>query len=155
MICYIIFIDYIYFHMGFIYMSQASMLIGPSSPGPVYKRDPKLAMTLTADVLALIYALSARQNGHPFPGDIFKWIFLNEDVWISIEFSLNFAPRGPINKITALVQIMAWRRPGDRPLSEPMMVILLTHTCATRPQSVKSVIPSPGMLPTIKWRIYS
>ena len=26
---------------------------------------------------------------------------------------------------------MAWRRPGDKPLSEPMMIILLTHICVT------------------------
>ena len=40
------------------------------------------------------------------------------------------------NNITALVQIMAWRRLGDKPLSEPMMVNLLTHICVTRPQWV-------------------
>ena len=39
-----------------------------------------------------------------------------------------------INNIPALVQIMAWRRPGDKPLSEPMMVSLATHICVTRPQ---------------------
>ena len=32
---------------------------------------------------------------------------------------------------------MAWRRPGDKPLSEPMMVGVLTHICVTRPQWVK------------------
>ena len=31
---------------------------------------------------------------------------------------------------------MAWRRPGDKPLSGPMMVSLLTHICITRPQRV-------------------
>ena len=31
---------------------------------------------------------------------------------------------------------MAWRRPGAKPLSEPMMVSLLTHLCVTRPQRV-------------------
>ena len=31
---------------------------------------------------------------------------------------------------------MTWRRPGDKPLSEPMMVCLLTHICVTRPQWV-------------------
>ena len=35
--------------------------------------------------------------------DIFKWIFLNENVWISIEFSLKFVPKGPINNNPALV----------------------------------------------------
>ena len=34
---------------------------------------------------------------------------------------------GPIDNIPALVQIMAWRWRGDKPLSEPMMVNLLTH----------------------------
>ena len=32
---------------------------------------------------------------------------------------------------------MAWRRPGDKPLSEPMIVSLLTHICVTRPQWIK------------------
>ena len=73
-----------------------------------------------------------RQNGRHFPDDIFKCIFLNENVLISIKISLKFVPNGPINKIPALVQIMAWRRPGDKPLSEPMMVSLPTHICVTR-----------------------
>ena len=67
----------------------------------------------------------------------FKWIFLNENIWISIEVALKFVPKGPINNIPALVQIMAWRRPGDKPLSVPMMFSLLTHICVTRPQWVK------------------
>ena len=36
---------------------------------------------------------------------------------------------------------MAWRRPGAKPLSEPMMVSLLTHICVTRPQWVNSFKP--------------
>ena len=32
---------------------------------------------------------------------------------------------------------MAWRRPGDKPLSEPMLISLLTHICVTRPQCEK------------------
>ena len=80
--------------------------------------------------------LRPRQNGRHFPDDIFKWIFLNENVWISIKISLKFVPKGLINNIPALVQIMAWRRPGDKPLSEPIMVSLPTHICVTRPQWV-------------------
>ena len=78
--------------------------------------------------------LRPRQNGRHFADAIFKWIFLNENVWIPIKFSLKFVPQGPINNIPALVQIMAWRRPGDKPLSGPMMVRLPTHICVTRPQ---------------------
>ena len=66
--------------------------------------------------------------------DIFNHIFLNKNVRISIKISLKFVPKGPINNIPALVQIMAWRRPGNKPLSEPMMVGLLTHINITRPQ---------------------
>ena len=84
--------------------------------------------------------LRPRQNGRHFPDDIFKCISLNEDVWISIEIPLNLVPMGPINNIPALVQIMAWRWPGDKPLSEPMMVCLLTHICVTRSQWVKSCV---------------
>ena len=84
--------------------------------------------------------LRPRQNGRHFPDDIFKWIFLNENVWISINISLKFVRRDPINNIPTLVQIMAWRLPGDKPLPEPMMVRLSTHICVTRPQWVKTVI---------------
>ena len=80
--------------------------------------------------------LRLRQNGCHFADDIFKCISLNENVWIPIKISLKFLPRGPINNIPALVQIMAWRRPGDKPLSGPKMVRLLTHICVTRPQWV-------------------
>ena len=81
-----------------------------------------------------VNTLRPRKNGRYFPDDIFKRIFLNENVLISIKISPKFVPMGPINNIPALVQIMAWRRPGDKPLSEPMMVSLLTHICVTWPQ---------------------
>ena len=86
------------------------------------------------------YALNTlrpRQNGCHFADDIFKCILLTENVWIPIKISLKFVPKCPINNIPALVWIMAWRRPGNKPLSEPMMVSLTTHICVTRPQWVK------------------
>ena len=43
--------------------------------------------------------------------------FLNENVWILIKISLKFVPKGSINNIQAIVQMMVWRRPGDKPLS--------------------------------------
>ena len=82
-------------------------------------------------------SLRPRQNGRHFADAIFKCIFLNENVWIPIKISLKFVPKGPINDIPALVQIIAWRRPGDKPLSEPRLVSLPTHICVTRPQWVK------------------
>ena len=85
-------------------------------------------------LVGFVNTLRWRQNGHHFADDIFKCMFLNENVWILIKISLKFIPKGPINNIPALVQIMAWRRSGDKPLSEPMMVRLLTHICVARPQ---------------------
>ena len=85
-----------------------------------------------------VYTLRPRQNGRNFLDDIFKCIILNENVSISIKISLKFVPKGPINNYPALIQIMAWRRSGDKPLSEPMMVSLLTHICVTQPQWVNS-----------------
>ena len=82
----------------------------------------------------MINTLRPRQNGRHFAEDIFKRIFMNKNVRISINISLKFVPKGIINNIPALVQVMAWCRPGDKPLSEPMMVNLLTHICVTRPQ---------------------
>ena len=86
--------------------------------------------------------LRLRQNGRHFPDDIFKCIFLTENIWISNTISLKFVPKGLIDNIPPLVQIMAWRRPDDKPLSESMVVRLPTHICVTRPQWVKWVSTS-------------
>ena len=88
-----------------------------------------------------VNTLRPRQNGRRFADDIFKRIFLNENVRISIKISLKFLrvqlTKGPINNNPSLVQVMAWRRSGDKPLAEAMMVSLLTHICVTWPQWVK------------------
>ena len=87
--------------------------------------------------------LRPRQNGRHFADDTFKRIFMNENVRISINISLKLVPKGLINNIPALVQIMAWRRSGDKPLSELMLVILPTHICVARPQWVSSLLKDP------------
>ena len=81
-----------------------------------------------------INSMRPRQNGRRFADDLFKCIFLNENVRISIKISLKCLPRGPINNISALIQIMAWRRSGDKPLSEAMVFSLLTDIWVARPQ---------------------
>ena len=85
---------------------------------------------------SIVNTLRPRQHGRHFADDTFKRIFLNENVIISMKISLKFVPKDPFNNIPALVQIMAWRRPGDKPLSEAMMVSLLTHICVTQPRWV-------------------
>ena len=77
--------------------------------------------------------------------DIFKCIFLNENVGISIRISLKFVPDVPIYNKPALVQIMAWHLPGDKPLYELMMVRLLMHICVTRPQWVNLTKHTPQL----------
>ena len=77
-----------------------------------------------------------KTDTHDFAGDIFKCIFLNENVWSLLKISQNFVPKVWINNIPALVQIMAWCRSGDKPLSELVMVSLLTHICVTWPEWV-------------------
>ena len=67
-------------------------------------------------------ALGQRQNGRLFPDDNFKRIFANENVWVSIKYLTEVCSQGSIDNIPALVQIMAWRRTGDKPLSEAMLV---------------------------------
>ena len=90
----------------------------------------------TAQEEITLNTLRPRQNGRRFADDTFKRILLN--VRISIKISLKFVPNGPINNNPALVQIMAWCRSGDKQLSEPMMVGLLTHISVTRPQWVNN-----------------
>ena len=87
--------------------------------------------------LANLNTLRPRQNGRHFADGTFKRIFLNENVRILIKVSLKFVPKSPMDNIPALFQIMAWHRPGDKPLSETMVVRLLTH-CVARPQWVKT-----------------
>ena len=56
--------------------------------------------------------------------NIFKCNFVNESVLISLKTSLNFVRKGPIDYKSSLIQVMAWRQTGDKPLPEPMMVPL-------------------------------
>ena len=79
-----------------------------------------------------INTLKLRQHG-----DIFKCIFLTENVWIPIGISLKFVPKIPINNIPALVQMMTCWLVRIKPLSESLMVRSPTHLCIAKPQWVK------------------
>ena len=101
--------------------------------------------------ISVFNTLRPRQNGRRFADDTFKRNFLNENVRISIKISLEFVPKGPINNIPALVQIMVWRRSGDKPLSEPMMISLLTHICVTRHRWLNIAVGHA----TLEWNIFT
>ena len=72
-------------------------------------------------VMGYINTFRPRQNWRHFADDIFRWI-----VWITLMISLKFVPKVRIKNISAFVQIMVWPWLGDKPLSEPMLVSLLT-----------------------------
>ena len=72
-----------------------------------------------------------------------------------MNISMKFVPKGPIDNIPALVQIMAWRRPGDNQISEPIVVSLQTHICVTWPQRVKaSAVPALRDI-TVIWTFFA
>ena len=76
-----------------------------------------------------------------FTDDIFKRIFLNENVKILIQISLKFAPRSSNDNKSALVQVMVHSQSGAKPLPELMLTYcrpsLLMHMCGTRGRWIK------------------
>ena len=68
-----------------------------------------------------VYSSPPGQNDRHFADDIYQRIFLNENVRLSIQLSLKFLPKGPINNKSALVQVMACHLFGAKPLPEPML----------------------------------
>ena len=120
---------------------QATLQFSPKENREQIESEPEVP-SLELIVTWLVNTLRPRQDGRHFADDIFKCISLSENVRISINFSLKFIPKGQIKNIAALVQIMAWHRPGDKPFSETMMVRLLPHICLTRLQWVEIVKPT-------------
>ena len=56
-----------------------------------------------------------------FADDIFNCIYAMKMKKVPIQVSLKYVPRSPIDNEAALIQVMARRRIGDKPLSEPML----------------------------------
>ena len=107
---------------------------------PMEGHDPK-RVAFIIHMVWLIITLKPRQNCHHFADDIFKCIFLNDSLWISLKISLMCVPKVRINNISGLVKVMAWRRSSDKPLSEPMMV-WFTDAYMRHPASVSFIMPS-------------
>ena len=67
-------------------------------------------------------------NVRHFPDDIFRWNFVTENAWLMFHW-----------RMLVGIQLMIFQHPdmhGAKPLSEPMVVSLLTHICVTRAQWV-------------------
>ena len=93
--------------------------------------------------------LRLRQNGSHYTDDIFNCVFLNENMWILIKIWRKFVPK---YDIPALVQIMVWRRPGDKPLYEAMLVRLPTHICALSLSELMGFCDPVYATPYLHWR---
>ena len=104
-----------------------------TGPGTIHQNSS--TYLLPAGDNSSFNTLRSSPNGRHF--ETFSNVFFYKNVYIWIKISLNFVSKVPINNNILLVQIMVWRRPGDKPLSEPMMVSLPMHICVTRPQWVK------------------
>ena len=135
-------------HMLLIYVAPKSFFLGRQHYVQVIPTEYCAVAVVSADTFCNDNAINRitryfgeisthwRRDKMDAISQIFKCIILYENVWIPIWISLKFVPKGPINNIPALVQTMTWRRPGDKPLSEPMIVRLPTHICVTQPQWV-------------------
>ena len=85
------------------------------------KGAPSITDQNTAGCKIVTYESPLDKMAAILADDILKCIFLNEKFCIFIKISLKYVPKGPMDNNPALVQIMVWRRIGDRPLSEPML----------------------------------
>ena len=85
--------------------------------------------------------LEAATKWSPFSRWHFEMYFLGRK-WMNFDKnSIEVCSRGLTDNIPVLVQIMAWRRPGDRPLPKPIMVSLLAHIWVVRPQPIITLMP--------------
>ena len=77
---------------------------------------------------------------------IFQTTFSNTFSWMEIyefrwQFWWSLFLRVQLAIVQHLVHIMAWCKPDDKPLSEPMMVRISTNICVTCPQWVNKLRP--------------
>ena len=110
--CYKGFLLYIYIYIYIMYATKQNLC-------------PRELLLQKSDLLK---SSPPEQNGHHFADNIFRYIFVNEKFWILIQISLQFVPKCPVDRTPLLIWIMAWRRIGDKLLSEPIMT-RLTGAC--------------------------
>ena len=104
------------------------------------KRSESLNINIVLSVMLEINTLRPRRNEQHFADDIFKRkLFSSMKMFeFRLKFHWSLFPRVQLTIFQHWVQVMAWRRIGDKPLSEPKMVRSTTHICVTRPQWVKT-----------------
>ena len=58
---------------------------------------------------------------HIFADIIFRSIFFNENYCILIQISLKFVPKGSVDYMSALVEVMVWHQTADKQNFEPIL----------------------------------
>ena len=122
-------------------VSRVSLKLLPSSLG---ENEDENVVGQRAIILFRPHPISKGKNfnlrhgGQDKMAAIFQATFLTRYSWMEMyavrsKFHWSLFLGGPINNNLALVGIMDWRRPGDKPLTESMMFSLLRHICVTRP----------------------
>ena len=122
----------------------------------ILKQGPSL-ITMQSNITIIAYSITNHRSFFSywdqdkmaaiFADDIVKCIFLHENYCILFQISLKFVPKASIDNIPALVQMMAWHQPGNKPLSEPMMVRL-----PMRYNDRESLVP-PLMTKLASWQL--
>ena len=121
---------WIFFHYSDVIMSvMVSPITGISIVYPPVCSDIDQSKHQSCTSLVFVREIHWWPLNSPHKGPITQKMFpfddviiFNENVWISIRISLKFVPKVPRDNKPSLVQIMAWWRPGNKPLSEPIMV---------------------------------
>ena len=132
----------------YIFIQNENTLVHLHSEKKLPSWPPAWTQSSTSDCLfsfVFLNTLRPRQNGRHFPYSISNafssWMKMDE-FWLIFLWSL--FPVVQFTNIPALDQIMAWHRPGDKPLSETMMLSLLTHICITQPSNSRGVLGVEG-----------
>ena len=90
-------------------------------------KTPKVVIIITSALIYDLYPGDASTHlaldtmAAILVGDNSKCIFLNGNDRIPMRISLKFVPRSSIDNKPALVQVMAWRRIGDKSLPKTML----------------------------------
>ena len=79
-------------------------------------------VALIFECVSAVSTLKPRQKGRHFASEIFKYIFLNGNFWISNKISLKYVVLGLTDNMSTLLQIWWLDRTGDKPSSDPMII---------------------------------
>ena len=111
-------------HGNFLCRQKSITGFDPPWKFPLSINEIKILQQDSADFIpwfTILTPLPPGQNGRHLANDILWCIFMNGKFCILIKISVKFVPRGPIGNNSGLVQVMAWRQTGDKPLAEPML----------------------------------